>query len=130
VDSPPKKYTLVEVTAEKIELKQQVHFATGKFRVLPDSFPLLDQVVQVLEDYSTMRISIEGHTDNVGKEAANLTLSQHRAEAVRDYLVAKGISPARLEAVGFGQTKPIASNKTPRGKGQNRRTELRILSQD
>jgi outer membrane protein OmpA-like peptidoglycan-associated protein len=124
---PPKKYTLIEVTREKIELKQQVHFATGKFRVLPDSFPLLDEVVQALNDSPEMRISVEGHTDNVGGEAVNMTLSQHRAEAVRDYLVAKGIAPARLEAVGYGPTKPIASNKTPSGKAKNRRTELRIL---
>jgi len=124
---PPKKYTLIEVTREKIELKQQVHFATGKFRVLPDSFPLLDEVVQVLNDSPEMRISVEGHTDNVGAEGANLTLSQRRAEAVRDYLVAKGISSARLEAVGYGPTKPIASNKTFSGKTKNRRTELRIL---
>jgi outer membrane protein OmpA-like peptidoglycan-associated protein len=127
---PPKKYTLIEVTREKIELKQQVHFATGKFRVLPDSFPLLDEVVQVLNDSPEMRISVEGHTDNVGAEGANLTLSQRRAEAVRDYLVTKGISSARLEAVGYGPTKPIASNKTPSGKTKNRRTELRILGQE
>ena len=127
-DGCPKKYTLVEVKKEKIEIRQQVHFATAKFRVLPDSFALLNQVVQVLNDFAKMRLSIEGHTDNVGGEAANMRLSQRRAEAVRDYLVAKGVSPVRLEAIGFGPTKPIASNKTPRGKGQNRRTEFRIVA--
>ena len=124
----PKKYTLVEVKKEKIEIKQQVHFATGKFRVLPDSFKLLNQVFQVLNDFPKMRISIEGHTDNVGKEAMNMRLSQRRAEAVRDYLVAKGIAPDRLEAVGYGPTKPIASNKTLRGKARNRRTEFRVVA--
>jgi OmpA-OmpF porin, OOP family len=127
-DGCPKKYTLVEVKKEKIEIRQQVHFATAKFRVLPDSFALLNQVVQVLNDFSKMRLSIEGHTDNVGGEAGNMRLSQRRAEAVRDYLVAKGVSPARLEAIGFGPTKPIASTKTARGKGQNRRTEFRIVA--
>jgi OOP family OmpA-OmpF porin len=129
-DGCPKKYTLVEVKKEKIEIKQQVHFATAKYRVLPDSFALLNQVAQVLNDFPKMRLSIEGHTDNIGKEASNMRLSQRRAEAVRDYLVSRGISPERLEAVGFGPTKPIASNKTAKGKAKNRRTEFRILSRD
>ncbi len=127
-DGCPKKYTLVEVKKEKIEIKQQVHFATAKYRVLPDSFPLLNQVAQVLNDFPKMRVSIEGHTDSVGGEAANMRLSQRRAEAVRDYVVSKGISPERLEAVGYGPTKPLASNKTAKGKAQNRRTEFRIVS--
>ncbi len=127
-DGCPKKYTLVEVKKDKIEIKQQVHFATAKFRVLPDSFPLLNQVVQVLNDFPKMRVSIEGHTDNVGGEATNMRLSQRRAEAVRGFLVSKGISPDRLEAIGYGPTKPLASNKTARGKAKNRRTEFRIVS--
>jgi OmpA-OmpF porin, OOP family len=127
-DGCPKKYTLVEVKKEKIEIKQQVHFATAKYRVLPDSFPLLNQVAQVLNDFPKMRVSIEGHTDTVGGEASNMRLSQKRAEAVLDYLVAKGISPERLEAVGYGPTKPIASNKTVKGKAKNRRTEFRIVA--
>ncbi len=127
-DGCPKKYTLVEVKKERIDIKQQVHFATAKYRVLPDSFALLDQVVQVLNDFPKMHISIEGHTDSVGTEASNMRLSEKRAEAVLDYLVSKGIGPDRLEATGFGPTKPIASNKTVRGRSQNRRTEFRIVS--
>jgi outer membrane protein OmpA-like peptidoglycan-associated protein len=129
-DGCPKKYTLVEVKKENIEIRQQVHFATAKFRVLPDSFPLLNQVAQVLTDFPKMRVSIEGHTDNVGGEAHNMRLSQKRAEAVRDYLVAKGVSPSRLEAIGYGPTKPVASNKTAKGKAQNRRTVFRIVATD
>jgi outer membrane protein OmpA-like peptidoglycan-associated protein len=124
----PKKYTLVEVKREKIEIKQQVHFATAKHRVLPDSYKLLDQVVSVLNDFPKMRISIEGHTDSVGGEVMNMRLSERRSEAVLDYLVSKGISPDRLEAVGYGPTKPIASNKTAVGRAKNRRTEFRIVS--
>jgi OOP family OmpA-OmpF porin len=127
-DGCPKKYTLVVVKREKIEIKQQVHFATAKFRVLPDSFPLLNQVVQALGDFPKMRVSIEGHTDAVGGEAANLRLSQRRAEAVLDYLVSKGVSPERLEAAGFGPSKPIASNKTASGRARNRRTEFRVIA--
>ena len=129
-DGCPKKYTLVEVKKERIVIKQQVHFATAKFRVLPDSFPLLNQVVQVLNDFPKMKVSIEGHTDSVGGEAANLRLSERRAEAVLDYLVSKGIGPDRLESVGYGPTKPIASNKTVKGRSQNRRTEFRIVSNE
>lgn len=127
-DGCPKKYTLVQVRREKIDIKQQVHFATAKFRVLPDSFPLLNQVVQVLRDFPNMQISIEGHTDSVGGEALNMRLSQQRAEAVLDYLISKGVSPERLEANGFGPTKPIASNKTASGRARNRRTEFRIVA--
>jgi outer membrane protein OmpA-like peptidoglycan-associated protein len=127
-DGCPKKYGLVDVRREKIVIKQQVQFANAKFRVLPASFKLLDQVVQVANDFPKMRLSIEGHTDNIGGEVANMRLSQRRADAVRDYLVWKGVSPARLKAVGYGPTKPIASNKTAKGKAKNRRTEFKILS--
>jgi outer membrane protein OmpA-like peptidoglycan-associated protein len=127
-DGCPKKYTLVEVKKERIEIRQQVKFATAKFKVLPASFALLNQVVQVLTDMPKMRVRIEGHTDNVGGEASNLKLSQKRSESVRAYLVAKGISPDRLEAVGYGMTRPISSNKTQKGRAQNRRTEFHIVS--
>jgi outer membrane protein OmpA-like peptidoglycan-associated protein len=129
-DGCPKRYSLVEVKAERIEIKQQVFFASAKYRVLPRSFALLDQVAQVLKDNPAMRISIEGHTDNVGGRQANVKLSQRRAEAVKAYLVRKGIDPARLEAKGFGPTKPIASNKTAKGKAKNRRTEFRIVARE
>jgi OmpA-OmpF porin, OOP family len=129
-DGCPRKYTLVEVKKDRIVIKQQVHFATAKWKVLPDSFALLDQVVQVLKDQPAMRLSIEGHTDSVGGEAMNMKLSQARAEAVRDYLVKKGVDTERLEAVGYGPTKPIASNKSETGRAQNRRTEFRIVSME
>ncbi|HEY7726455.1 MAG TPA: OmpA family protein [Anaeromyxobacteraceae bacterium] len=125
-DGCPKKYTLVEVKKDHIAIKQQVKYATNKFAVLKASFRLLDQVVQVLTDYPKMKVRIEGHTDSVGGEAKNLTLSQRRADAVKAYLVKKGIAPERLEAVGFGPTKPIASNRSEKGRQQNRRTEFRI----
>ncbi len=129
-DGCPKKYTLVEVKKDRIEIKQQVHFATAKYKILPDSFKLLGQVVQVLNDFPKMKISIEGHTDSVGSQASNMRLSDHRAEAVLQHLVAKGISPDRLESVGFGPTKPVASNKTAKGRAQNRRTEFRIVTME
>jgi outer membrane protein OmpA-like peptidoglycan-associated protein len=127
-DGCPKKYTLVEVKKDRIAIKQQVHFASAKWKVLPDSFPLLDQVALVLKDYPNMKISVEGHTDTVGAETMNMKLSQARAEDVRAYLIKKGVAEDRLEAIGFGPTKPIASNKTETGRAQNRRTEFRIVS--
>jgi OmpA-OmpF porin, OOP family len=129
-DGCPKKYTLVEVKKDRIDIKQQVHFATGKATVRPDSRALLDQVVQVLGDFPKMRVSIQGHTDTVGGEAMNMRLSQRRAEAVRDYLVGKGVTTERLEALGFGPTKPIATNKTGKGRSLNRRTEFRIVGME
>jgi OmpA-OmpF porin, OOP family len=127
-DGCPKKYTLVEVKKDRIAIKQQVHFASAKWKLLPDSHALLDQVVQVLKDYPAMHLSIEGHTDSVGSEALNMKLSQARAEAVRDYLTGRGVAAGRLQAIGFGPTKPIASNKSEPGRAQNRRTEFRIVS--
>ena len=73
-----------------------------------------------------MKIRIEGHTDNVGGEKMNLTLSQKRADAVKGYLIKKGIELKRLESRGFGPTKPIASNKTEKGRAQNRRVVIKV----
>jgi outer membrane protein OmpA-like peptidoglycan-associated protein len=125
-----KKYTLVEVKKDRIEIKQQVKFATAKFAVLPASHGLLDQVAQVLVDNPAFRVRVEGHTDNVGKEATNLRLSQRRADSVKAYLVKKGIDARRLESRGYGSTKPIASNRTGKGRQQNRRTEFVILGSE
>lgn len=127
-DGCPKKYTLVQVKKDRIEIKQQVKYATGKFKVLPASYRLLDQVVQVLGDYPKMRVRIEGHTDNVGGETFNLKLSQRRADSVREYLTSKGVAADRLEATGYGLTRPLASNRTAKGRAQNRRTEFAIIS--
>jgi outer membrane protein OmpA-like peptidoglycan-associated protein len=129
-DGCPRKYTLVEVKKDRIAIKQQVHFDTARWKVLPDSFALLDQVVQVLKDYPAMRLSVEGHTDTVGAELMNMKLSQARAEAVAAFLQGKGVAADRLEAVGYGPTKPVASNKTAAGRAQNRRTEFRIVSME
>jgi OmpA-OmpF porin, OOP family len=125
---PVQKYTLVEVKKGRIEIRQQVKFATGKFAILPASFGLLDQVVQVLIDNPGMRIRIEGHTDSVGREKMNLALSQKRADSVKGYLIKKGIELKRLQSRGFGPTRPIASNKTEKGRAQNRRTDFVIVS--
>jgi outer membrane protein OmpA-like peptidoglycan-associated protein len=123
-----KKYTLIDVKKDRIEIRQQVLFVRGKFAVDKKSFPLLDQVAQALKDNPKIRVRVEGHTDNVGTAKANLKLSQQRADAVRTYLVKQGIEAKRLESKGYGQTKPIASNKTEKGRTQNRRTDFVVLA--
>ena len=74
-------------------------------------------------------IQLEGHTDNVGDDKANQVLSQKRAESVRRYLIKKGIGPKRIQAVGYGESKPIASNDTDKGRQTNRRTVVTIISE-
>ena len=100
-------------------------FDTGKATIKPESAKELALVIDVLKADAALKIEVQGHTDNVGAKAANLTLSQQRAEAVRDYLIKTGgIAAARLTAVGFGDTKPVAPNTTDEGKASNRRVEL------
>lgn len=122
----PKKM-LVIFKGDKIEILQQVHFATGKATILPDSHSLLQQVVDVIVRNNVKRVSVEGHTDNKGVKAANQTLSEDRARAVMNYLVSQGVEAKRLESVGYGDTKPIAPNLTARGRELNRRVEFIVL---
>lgn len=102
-------------------------FETGKATLQPEAFAVLDELVAYLNRKDDQRIEIGGHTDNVGKAASNLKLSMDRATAVMDYLVSKGINPARLEAKGYGMTEPIEENTTADGRAQNRRTEVKVL---
>lgn len=124
---PVPKKPLVVFKGDKIEILQQVHFATGKAQILADSFSLLQQVVDVVVKNNVKRLKVEGHTDNKGVKAANQKLSEDRARAVADYLIAQGIDAQRLEAVGYGDSKPIAPNLTARGRELNRRVEFIVL---
>jgi OmpA-OmpF porin, OOP family len=82
--------------------------------------------VNIMKEYPDYILKIGGHTDDVGDDNANMTLSQARVDAVKNYLVTKGVPLGRIEAVGYGETKPIESNKTSVGKMQNRRVELEL----
>jgi OOP family OmpA-OmpF porin len=123
----PKKFTLVEVKQDKIEIKQKIFFATAKSRILPRSFPVLNQVVEALRAYPKIRVRIEGHTDIRGGHRYNMRLSDARAASVRSYLVEHGIEDSRLESRGYGPDQPIATNKTAAGREQNRRVEFMII---
>lgn len=125
--APAPKKMLVIFKGDKIEILQQVHFATGKATILPDSFALLQQVVDAIVRNNVKKVSVEGHTDNKGVKAANQTLSEDRARSVREYLISQGVEAKRLEAVGYGDTKPIAPNLTARGRELNRRVEFIVL---
>jgi len=128
-DGCPKKYQLVVVTPEKIELKQTIYFDFNKATIKPISYALLNEVGEALKDHSTIKVRIEGHTDSRGGDAFNLRLSQARAESVKTYIVGRGIAAARMDARGFGETVPIADNRTEEGRAQNRRVEFIIVSQ-
>lgn len=114
--------------AMQITLKD-VLFETGSAKLTPSSYTSLNQLATFMKRKKTMQIEVAGHTDNVGSDAANLTLSQNRAEAVRNYLIAQGISATRLRAQGYGPHEPVADNNTEQGRQQNRRTEVRIIKE-
>jgi outer membrane protein OmpA-like peptidoglycan-associated protein len=103
---------------------QGILFDTGSDRIRPESTPTLKEMVGMLREHAELKLAIEGHTDNVGDAAANQTLSEKRAAAVKAFLVAQGVDEGRLKSTGFGASKPVASNDTPEGKQQNRRVEL------
>jgi outer membrane protein OmpA-like peptidoglycan-associated protein len=104
-----------------------IFFETGKSTLKPTSFPELERVIKFLNENSTLKIEIAGHTDNVGNAATNKNLSQARANAVANYIIKNGVAKDRIVAKGYGMEKPVASNKTAAGKSQNRRVEFTIL---
>lgn len=104
-----------------------IKFATGSSKIDPSSYPTLDAAAKVLTDYADLRIEISGHTDNTGSAETNKKLSQARAEAVRTYLLSKGIDGGRINAVGFGPDQPVADNKTAAGRAENRRIEFKLV---
>lgn len=103
---------------------QGIQFDTGKDSIKPESEPLLSEIKSLLDANPSLRLSVEGHTDNVGAAAANLALSKRRADAVRAWLIGKGVVAARLVSQGFGDTRPVADNRMEAGRAKNRRVEL------
>jgi len=101
-----------------------IHFATGKADILPESLPLVTEIVTLLKQRPTLRVGVEGHTDNTGTADLNKRLSEDRAKSVVAALVAAGINANRLAPSGFGQERPIADNRTEEGRAKNRRVEI------
>jgi outer membrane protein OmpA-like peptidoglycan-associated protein len=129
--TPKEPYTLnvplSPLTAGSVIALRNIFFNTASYDLLPASNAELEKLVQLLRTNTTLRIELGGHTDNVGADAANLTLSDQRAQAVRDFVIAQGIDASRITAKGYGETKPVATNDTEEGRAQNRRTEVTVL---
>ena len=116
--------------AERIEIKDSVYFETGKALIKAQSFSLLDEVAEVLRDHPELKkIRIEGHTDSRGKDKDNLILSQARAESVRTFLASKGVEIARLESIGYGESKPLVKEKSEADRAKNRRVDFFVVEQ-
>jgi OOP family OmpA-OmpF porin len=107
------------------EAFQNLEFDFGKTTIRAKSYSALDKVADLLVN-KHFSLKLAGHTDNVGSESANMKLSKDRAEALKAYLISKGANPSRIEATGYGETQPIASNKTAEGRQQNRRVEFTL----
>lgn len=116
---------LLPVESCRILPGEKIHFKINKWHIKPQSFPVLDRLAETLRARPAWVVRIEGHRDARG-EYTRVRITSRRAKAVRDYLVAKGIDPARLISVGYGDTRPIASNRTAAGRAKNRRVEFHI----
>ena len=123
-DHPPMN---VRLTSTRITLNRPLVFALGRATLLLESKAVLGDVFQVLMDAPHLRIRVEGHTDSQGNEEKNLSLSQARAEAVVAHLVQLRVDKSRMEAIGFGPSRPVDTNRTQTGRSNNRRVELHII---
>ncbi len=112
---------------EKVNLAaKNVFFATGSYKLLAKSFKSLNEVAKLMAADETLMLDIDGHTDDVGSDASNQTLSENRASSVREYLKSKGVEDSRMKSTGYGEEKPIEDNKTAAGRAKNRRTEMTV----
>jgi len=109
-----------------------INFETKKWDIKPESYEGLDEVGKILVQWPQLQIEIGGHTDSRGSDAYNQELSQQRAQAVLDYLTGKfpNLNPSQYTAMGYGEGKPIANNKTELGRAQNRRVEFKVLNRE
>lgn len=128
-DGCPEERKLVRLEGGQIKLNEKVFFKTGKANILSVSFPLLDEVSQVLRENASINIRIEGHTDSRGSDRNNQRLSDRRAASVLKYLESAGVSTERMKSIGLGEGSPIEDNNTDAGRAANRRVEIHITKQ-
>ncbi|MBA3035076.1 MAG: OmpA family protein [Desulfobacterium sp.] len=110
-----------------VTFKSDLLFAVNSSTLFPGAYDEIDRVAKVLNQYPETRIQIGGHTDSIGEADYNQKLSERRADGVKTALVGKGVSAARISAIGYGENKPIANNVNEAGRQQNRRVEIRII---
>ena len=127
--NPPKPEAMEIKKADKgvSIVLNNIYYATGAEDLYPQSYIILDEFAEFLKNHPTMKIEIQGHTDNVGNASENLKLSQHRANKVVTYLVEKGINKENITGRGYGSSKPVAENSSVEGRSKNRRTEFLIV---
>ena len=101
-------------------------FDFDKSNVKPEAAAILDRLVAFMNENKDKKAALAGHTDNIGTEAYNLKLSERRVNSVRDYVVKKGVDSGSISGQGFGESKPIADNKTKEGRAKNRRVEIKV----
>ncbi|WP_149273473.1 OmpA family protein [Pareuzebyella sediminis] len=116
-----------EVQKQLNEYARTILFDTGKSSIKAESTSVMVDIIQILNEYPNAKFTVEGHTDSVGSEKLNQSLSESRALSVKEFLVDKGIEEFRLSAVGYGESKPIASNNTRAGRAENRRVEINLV---
>ena len=120
-----------EVTAEVQkrlnDYARTILFNTGKSTLSPETTSVFVDIIGILNEYPNSKFTVEGHTDSVGSSATNQSLSEKRANSVRDFLIERGVDASRLTAVGYGEDRPIADNKTKAGRKENRRTEINLV---
>ncbi len=117
-----------DLSGSRIDIKDSVYFETSKAIIKPESFGLLDEVAEILANHPELsRVRIEGHTDDRGGADDNQKLSQARAESVRAYLIGKGIAESRLEAAGFGESRPLVKGSGEPVWSKNRRVDFFIV---
>ena len=120
---------LPQAVKEFMGVIEGITFQVNKATIRKPSYPTLDKTVSILKEYPDLKLEISGHTDSTGSAERNDELSKERAEAVKTYLVDKGIDNLRLEAIGVGSARPIADNATKKGRDQNRRIEFKVVVQ-
>lgn len=119
----------IQIELPKLFTLDNVYFDTGKATLKPTSYEELNNLYKYLSLKKTTVVEIAGHTDDIGSDELNMTLSQNRAKSVRNYLIKKGISPNRIIAKGYGETQPIALNDSDENRAKNRRTEVRLIKE-